>query len=102
MKLPRGPRDPERALPRALASSAPVVTRDHELFVCLRIDARKGWRQTKRGVGHGVLASMLHVSFGGGPPPIPGMLFMLVSREALTLPVKQRIDEREVATFRRT
>jgi hypothetical protein len=31
-----------------LTSSAPTVTRDHELFVCLQIDARRAWRQIKR------------------------------------------------------
>jgi len=31
-----------------LTSSAPAVTRDHELFVCLQIDARRAWRQIKR------------------------------------------------------
>jgi hypothetical protein len=31
-----------------LVSAAPAVTRDHELFVCLQIDARKAWRQIKR------------------------------------------------------
>jgi hypothetical protein len=31
-----------------LTSSAPSVTRDHELFVCLQIDAKKAWRQIKR------------------------------------------------------
>lgn len=31
-----------------LTSSAPSVTRDHELFVCLQIDARRAWRQIKR------------------------------------------------------
>ena len=31
-----------------LTSSAPAATRDHELFVCLQIDARRAWRQIKR------------------------------------------------------
>ena len=31
-----------------LTSSAPSVTRDHELFVCLQIDAKRAWRQIKR------------------------------------------------------
>jgi hypothetical protein len=31
-----------------LTSSAPAVTRDHELFVCLQIDAGRAWRQIKR------------------------------------------------------
>jgi len=31
-----------------LASAAPGVTKDHELFVCLQIDARRAWRQIKR------------------------------------------------------
>jgi hypothetical protein len=31
-----------------LTSSAPAVTRDHELFVSLQIDARRAWRQIKR------------------------------------------------------
>jgi hypothetical protein len=31
-----------------LVSGAPAVTRDHELFVCLQIDAKKAWRQIKR------------------------------------------------------
>lgn len=34
-----------------LAGSAPAATRDHELFVCLQVDARKGWRQIKRAAG---------------------------------------------------
>lgn len=34
-----------------LVSGAPAVTRDHELFVCLRIDAKKAWRQIKRAGG---------------------------------------------------
>jgi hypothetical protein len=34
-----------------LASNAPAVTRDHELFVCLQIDSRRGWRQIKRAAG---------------------------------------------------
>jgi hypothetical protein len=32
----------------ALTNSAPSVTRDHELFVCLQIDAKRAWRQIKR------------------------------------------------------
>ena len=31
-----------------LTSSAPAVTRDHELFVCLQINAKRAWRQIKR------------------------------------------------------
>jgi hypothetical protein len=31
-----------------LVGSAPGVTKDHELFVCLQIDARRAWRQIKR------------------------------------------------------
>ncbi|MGH3038333.1 MAG: SCO6880 family protein [Gaiellaceae bacterium] len=31
-----------------LVSTAPTVTKDHELFVCLQIDARRAWRQIKR------------------------------------------------------
>jgi hypothetical protein len=31
-----------------LTSSAPAVTRDHELFVCLQIEAKRAWRQIKR------------------------------------------------------
>jgi len=34
-----------------LTSSAPAVTRDHELFVCLQIDAKRAWRQIKRAGG---------------------------------------------------
>jgi len=34
-----------------LASNAPGVTRDHELFVCLQIDVRRAWRQMKRAAG---------------------------------------------------
>jgi hypothetical protein len=34
-----------------LVSAAPAVTRDHELFVCLQIDAKKAWRQIKRAGG---------------------------------------------------
>ena len=34
-----------------LVSAAPGVTRDHELFVSLRIDARKAWRQMRRAGG---------------------------------------------------
>src|SRR3954451_23453174 len=31
-----------------LAGTAPAVTRDHELLVCLQIDAKRAWRQIKR------------------------------------------------------
>ena len=31
-----------------LTSTAPAVTTDHELFVCLQIDAKRAWRQIKR------------------------------------------------------
>ncbi|MGH3042358.1 MAG: SCO6880 family protein [Gaiellaceae bacterium] len=31
-----------------LVGSAPAVTKDHELFVCLQIDAKRAWRQIKR------------------------------------------------------
>jgi len=31
-----------------LASNAPSVTKDHELFVCLQIDVNRAWRQMKR------------------------------------------------------
>jgi hypothetical protein len=31
-----------------LVSSAPSVTKDHELFVCLQIDAKRAWRQMRR------------------------------------------------------
>jgi hypothetical protein len=34
-----------------LVSGAPAVTRDHELFICLQIDAKKAWRQIKRAGG---------------------------------------------------
>jgi hypothetical protein len=34
-----------------LASSAPAVTRDHELIVCLQIDVKRAWRQIKRAGG---------------------------------------------------
>jgi hypothetical protein len=34
-----------------LASAAPAATRDHELFVCLQLDARRAWRQIKRAGG---------------------------------------------------
>ncbi len=33
------------------SSSAPAVTKDHELFVCLQIDAKRAWRQIKRAGG---------------------------------------------------
>jgi hypothetical protein len=37
-----------------LVSSAPAVTKDHELFVCLQLDAKRAWRQIKRAGGkHG-------------------------------------------------
>lgn len=37
-----------------LVSAAPGVTKDHELFVCLQIDAKRAWRQIKRTGGkHG-------------------------------------------------
>jgi len=31
-----------------LVGSAPTVTKDHELFVCLQIDPKRAWRQIKR------------------------------------------------------
>jgi hypothetical protein len=31
-----------------LVGSAPAVTKDHELFVCLQVDAKRAWRQIKR------------------------------------------------------
>ncbi len=34
-----------------LVSGAPAVTRDHELLVCLQINAKKAWRQIKRAGG---------------------------------------------------
>jgi hypothetical protein len=34
-----------------LAGSAPAVTRDHELFVCLQVDAKRAWRRIKRAAG---------------------------------------------------
>lgn len=34
-----------------LVASAPAVTKDHELFVCVQIDARRAWRQIKRAGG---------------------------------------------------
>ena len=34
-----------------LTSTAPAVTTDHELFVCLQIDAKRAWRQIKRAGG---------------------------------------------------
>ena len=34
-----------------LVGSAPAVTTDHELFVCLQIDAKRAWRQIKRAGG---------------------------------------------------
>ena len=37
-----------------LASRAPAVSKDHELFICLQIDAKRAWRQIKRAGGpHG-------------------------------------------------
>ena len=35
-----------------LVGAAPAATRDHELFVCLQIDARRAWRQIKRARGN--------------------------------------------------
>src|SRR6266511_3311170 len=35
-----------------LVGSAPAVTKDHELFVCLQIDAKRAWRQIKRAGGN--------------------------------------------------
>lgn len=34
-----------------LVGSAPAVTKDHELFVCLRVDGKQAWRQIKRAGG---------------------------------------------------
>ena len=34
-----------------LVGTAPAVTKDHELFVCLQIDAKRAWRQIKRAGG---------------------------------------------------
>lgn len=34
-----------------LVGSAPAVTKDHELFVCLQVDAKRAWRQIKRAGG---------------------------------------------------
>jgi hypothetical protein len=34
-----------------LTSAAPAITTDHELFVCLQVDARLAWRQIKRAGG---------------------------------------------------
>jgi hypothetical protein len=34
-----------------LTSTAPAITTDHELFVCLQIDAKFAWRQIKRAGG---------------------------------------------------
>ena len=31
-----------------LVGAAPAATKDHELFVCLQIDAKRAWRQIKR------------------------------------------------------
>src|SRR5436189_3569614 len=35
-----------------LVGMAPAVTKDHELFVCLQIDAKRAWRQIKRTGGN--------------------------------------------------
>src|SRR5262249_10598332 len=41
-----------------LTSRAPAVTKDHELFVSLQIDAKRAWRQIKRTGGkHGTDAA---------------------------------------------
>ena len=47
-----------------LTSTAPAVTTDHELFLCLQIDANRAWRQIKRtggkqGVDAGACAVLL-------------------------------------------
>jgi hypothetical protein len=34
-----------------LTSTAPAITTDHELFVCLQIDAKRAWRRIKRAGG---------------------------------------------------
>src|SRR6266516_825028 len=34
-----------------LVGAAPAATKDHELFVCLQIDAKRAWRQIKRAGG---------------------------------------------------
>jgi hypothetical protein len=34
-----------------LVATAPTVTKDHELFVCVQIDAKRAWRQIKRAGG---------------------------------------------------
>jgi hypothetical protein len=34
-----------------LTSTAPAITTDHELFVCLQVDAKLAWRQIKRAGG---------------------------------------------------
>src|SRR5262249_43488156 len=34
-----------------LVATAPAVTKDHELFVCVQIDAKRAWRQIKRAGG---------------------------------------------------
>jgi hypothetical protein len=34
-----------------LVGAAPAVTKDHELFVCQQIDAKRAWRQIKRTAG---------------------------------------------------
>ena len=34
-----------------LTSTAPAITTDHELFVCLQIDAKRAWRHIKRAGG---------------------------------------------------
>jgi hypothetical protein len=45
-----------------LTSSAPAATRDHEIFVCLQIDAKRAWRQIKRNGGkHGADAGACDV-----------------------------------------
>jgi hypothetical protein len=47
-----------------LVGSAPAVTKDHELFVCLQIDAKRAWRQIKRAGGkHGADAGACAVLF---------------------------------------
>jgi hypothetical protein len=47
-----------------LVGSAPAVTKDHELFVCLQLDAKRAWRQIKRAGGkHGADAGACSVLF---------------------------------------
>ncbi len=47
-----------------LVDSAPAVTKDHELFVSLQIDAKRAWRQIKRAGGkHGADAGACSVLF---------------------------------------